>query len=277
MRTWKFALGYMPHRLWGNIIQAQILRKEGDNEFLTPQEFVQNDPSTEAYGKLTPMQKEVVSLIDSYSERELFRLFSKKPTVKVFLDTVDKQVIRDHIRPYIEKKLFRILEIARDNRLEIFVKEKGIRNIFPEDFLRIKHSPARAVFSFSYGEGLSYSLRVYQDGEPLDLLDTHVEIVSNSPAVIISRNRLCFVKDIEARKLTPFFNRSHISIPSEMEKKYFSSFVKNTLQEYEVETRGFKVDHIKPEKYAELVLELGLNQRPVFILSLFYNGRKVFR
>ncbi len=38
MKEVRFALGYMPHRLWGDILQAQFLEKETDKEFFFPRE-----------------------------------------------------------------------------------------------------------------------------------------------------------------------------------------------------------------------------------------------
>jgi len=106
MREIRFALGYMPHRLWGNILLAQILEKEAGKDFFSPGEYVQNDEDTAAYQRISPMQRKVVQLIDEYSDRNLHKVFSRTQTVKQFQDGVDPDFIRDHIRPYIEKRLY---------------------------------------------------------------------------------------------------------------------------------------------------------------------------
>ena len=148
MKEMRFALGYMPHRPWGNILQAQYVEKVSGKEFFTTKEFIQNDESTAAFQRLTPMQREVVRLIDSYSDRTIHRLFSKKGTVKEFQDKVPAEMIKDHVRPYIEKSLYAILEIARDNRFPIFIKEKSNQNVFPEDFLKIEKQTANCESAF---------------------------------------------------------------------------------------------------------------------------------
>ena len=129
MRESRFALGYMPHRLWGSILQPQVLEKEPDKDFFTPGEYIQNDSSTRAYQRLSPMQKEVLQLVDEYGDRSLHKLFSRHKTVKQFHDQVDQTTISSHIRPFIEKKLYAILVIARANRIPVFVKEKSNRSI----------------------------------------------------------------------------------------------------------------------------------------------------
>ena len=166
MREIRFALGYMPHRLWGSILQAQILEREPGKEFYSPGEYVQNDSSTRAYQRLSPMQREILRLMDQYSDRSLHKHFSRHKTVKQFLDQVDQDTVTGHIRPYIEKRLYAILEIARDNRIPVFVKEKSSRNIFQEDFLYLERKAAVPVFHFNYREGLSYSLFLIHGEHP---------------------------------------------------------------------------------------------------------------
>jgi len=276
MREVIFTLGYMPHRLWGSILQAQFLEKEKEKEFYFPSEYIQNDESTQAFQRLSPMQRTVVQIVDAYSERNLHRKFSKKKTPKEFLDSVDRDTILNHIRPYIEMQLFKALEIARDNRFRIFVKDKGNRNIFPEDFIQIEKQPADPVFIFNYTEGLSYSLTLIHGENKLNLNQSYVEIVSHDPCTVLLENSLFFISEIDGKKLKPFMLREQVQIPAEVEQKYFASFVRNTLRDFNTITEGIGIKELKPIKEAELVLEEGINYKPVLILSFFYNGQAIY-
>ena len=276
MRELRFALGYMPHRLWGNILQAQFLERESDSEFYYPTEFIQNDESTKAYQRLTPMQKEVVALIDSYSDRNLHKLFSRKATVKQFQDTVESEAIQNHIRPYIEKQMHRILSIVRENRMSVFVKDKGHRNVFPEDFVKMERSSAVPIFTFNYHEKLTYSLSLHLNDLPLDLLNEPVEIITNLPCNLIIGDRIIHVDDIDSKKLVPFLKKQEVIIPGEIEDRYFESFVKNTLRDYRVVSNGIGITESIPNKQAELVLEMGLKNQPVWILSFLYDAHVVY-
>jgi superfamily II DNA or RNA helicase len=276
MKEARFALGYMPHRLWGNILQAQILERQDGNEFYTPGEYIQFDESTSAFGKLTPMQQEVVRLMDRYSDRSLHKLFSREKTVKMFQDKVDQHTIREHIRPYIERCLYKMIEIARDNRIPLFTKEKSVRNVFPEDFLKVEKVAAEPVFRFVFDHELAYQLDLYQGDRRLVLNTGHVEIVSHMPAVLILGNSLFFVNEIDAKRLTPFFTREQLIVPREVERKYFSTFVKNTLRDFDCHVSGFQVERIDPSREARLVLEMGFDQSPVWILTFYYNDYKIY-
>jgi hypothetical protein len=277
MRESRFALGYMPHRLWGSILQAQVLDKEPDKDFYVPGEYIQNDDSTRAYQRLSPMQREVVRLIDEYSDRNLHHQFSRQKTVKQFQDAVEPSMIKDHIRPFIEARLHAILVIALENRLPVFVKEKSSRNIFPEDFLHLERTPAVPVFSFRFSGQLSYALSLIHEDHRLILKDAPVEIVSNDPASIILGTSLYFIREIDGRKLKPFMTRDRILVPPEFREKYFASFVRTTLQNFNAMTEGFEVRSVVPEKRAHLSLEHGISNKPVLILTFHYNQYSVTR
>jgi SNF2 family DNA or RNA helicase len=277
MRESRFALGYMPHRLWGSILQAQVLDKEPERDFYTPGEYIQNDSSTKAYQRLSPMQKEVLHLMDKYSDRNLHRIFSKQKTVKQFQDLVDQATIDKRIRPFIEKQLYEILVIARENRIPVFVKEKSSRNIFPEDFLRLERRPVTTVFSFRYKEQLSYALTLYHGEHQLDLKDAPLEVITNDPAIIILGDVLYFIDDIDGKKLKPFTSKDRILVPSQFEGKYFASFIRNTLRDYNALTEGFEVRTIEPSYKAGLILEMGISKKPVWILTLQYNNHIISR
>lgn len=276
MREVRFALGYLPHRIWGNILQAQFLEREAGREFYYPREYIQNDPGTLAYQRLTPMQREILGHVDAYSDRNLHRKFSKKGTTKEFLETVGKETVQGHIRPFIEQHLHVILEIARDNRIAVFVKDKSNRNVFPEDFVHIDKIAADPQFSFKYGDRLTYSLMLLHDGKRLPLKGKPLDIVCNRPCVIILEDHLYFVNEIDGKKLIPFRDKEDMLIPEGMEEKYFSSFVRNTLRDFDAVTDGFTVEDFKPARRIELVLEEGINQQPVWNLYFWYNEQRIF-
>jgi superfamily II DNA or RNA helicase len=276
MREIRFALGYMPHRIWGNILQAQFLERESGKEFYHPREYIQNDPGTQAYQRLTPMQREIVSLIDGYSDRNLHKAFSRRGTAKDFLESVDDESIKAHIRPFIETRLYKVLEIARDNRIALFTKDKSNRNVFPEDFIRIEKIPADPLFSFRYGDQLTYSLSLNHGNQTLSLKDRPVEIICNKPCALILEGTLYFINEIDGNKLRPFMRLQQVLIPAEMEHKYFSTFVRNILRDFNTVTEGISIQDLQPVLKAELVLEVGVQLQPVWILQYWYNKQRIF-
>ena len=278
MKRYFFALGYIPHRLWGNILIPQLLEKNEESLYYVTGEILLKNEESLSYQRLSPMQKEVVSMIDEYNDRKLHRLFSKKSTVKEFQDTIDEETVKNHVRPYIEKRLFAVFQIAAENNFKVFIKDKSRQNIFNDDFLTLHKRAARPFFQFQRTEeNTFYRLTILREDEQVELIHDHAEVISNRPASILLGKDIYFIKNIDAKKLTPFFSKPHILIQKNQEDKYYKSFIASILKEYDtVDTTGFEVREIVPEKTATLTLEFGLNNEPVWLLTLKYNQYKIY-
>ncbi|MEX0981871.1 MAG: DEAD/DEAH box helicase [Bacteroidales bacterium] len=278
MKKYFFALGYISHRLWGNILIPQLLEKNGDSLYYATGEILLKNEGSLSYQRLSPMQKEVVSIIDEYNDRKLHRLFSKKGTVKEFQDTIDAETIKNHIRPYIEKRLFAVFQIAAENNFKVFLKDKLRQNVFNDDFLTLHRRAARPFFQFQRTEeNTLYRLTILRGGEQVELIHDRAEVISNRPASILLGKDIYFIEHLDAIRLTPFFFKRHITIQKTQEEKYYKSFIASILKEYDtVETTGFEVREIVPEKIATVTLEFGLKQEPVWLVSLKYNQYKIY-
>jgi len=274
MKKYFFALGYIPHRLWGNILIPQLLEKDEQTLYFVTGEILLKNEEALSYRRLTPMQKEVVNLIDEYNDQQLHRLFSKKKTVKEFQDTIDAEMVKKHVRPYIEKRIYQVLKIAAENNFHLFFKEKSRQNIFADDFLKLHRHHARPYFQFKRTEEhIYYKLSILRPDGPVDLISERAEVISNNPASVLLDKEVYFVDDIDGVKLTPFFEKENISIDKSFELKYFKTFIANTLKEHDaVGVEGFEVTDTLPERSASISLEHGINQEPVWIVSLKYNN-----
>lgn len=272
-----FALGYIPHRLWGSVLIPQLLEKDETNMYFVSGEILLKNEDSMSYQRLTPMQKQVVSIIDEYNDKMLHRLFSKKATVKEFQDTIDENTIKEHIRPYIEKRLYEVLRMAGEYRFKVFLKEKTTQNIFPDDFIELTREPFYPKFIFKKGdENTKYRLSVSQTGAAIDLISDNAEVISNRPAAVLIDKRILFIENTEGSKLKPFFSRENVVVQKTSEKKYFSSFIRNTIKEHdEVENIGFEINDVQPEKKAILSLEIGIQQQPVWLITLKYNNYSI--
>ena len=277
MRKYFFALGYIPHRIWGTILIPQLLERDETLPYYVTGEILLKNDDALSYRRLTPMQKEAVNIIHEYNDQQLHRLFSKKKTVKEFMDTIDDVTIKEHVRPYIEKRLHAVLKIAVENSFTVFFKEKSRQNVFTDDFLVLHKRHATPYFRFQRTpEQTFYKLSILRDGEPVDLIHEEAEVISNSPASVLLGRDVYFVEKIDAVKMTPFFSKEHVAVQKRFEEKYFRSFVANTLKEHDaVETIGFEVKEIRAKKEAFLSLEYGISKDPVWIVTLKYNNFRI--
>ena len=258
-----FALLLFQHRLWGSIIMPYIIQKEINRGYYKLIECLSPFPNIDTLGTLTSEEREVIKIINEYTDRTLFKLFSKDKTVKEFLEKISPEKLESFIRPYIERRLYKCFTIARDENMQVYFQKTKTGTLHAEDQLFLSEDNAIPVFRFIRNEEQSaYNLSLESAGKLIDLRKNPVDIITMAPCVIRKDHRILFVSDIEGSKLRPFLTKENILIPKKSELKYFSGFVLNTINNYKVENTGFEIIEFTPGKEAILELETGLKGNP---------------
>ncbi|HSO78083.1 MAG TPA: hypothetical protein VLQ76_05905, partial [Bacteroidales bacterium] len=221
-----FILILTQHRRWGSILMPYIIERTAGVAYYRMVEALSPHPDNNTVSHLDNEENEIVRLINEYSDRNLYKLFSKHKSVKEFLETVGTHEFETLIKPYIETRISQCLHIALNDEVPVFLQKTKIDSLHPEDQLKIMPQPATPVFRFDRGpEGSTYNLMLFSGGASMNLRRGNVEILSNKPCIVRSNDRLLFVTDIEGAKLKPFLIRSSILIPRATEEKYFRTFV----------------------------------------------------
>ena len=269
----KFALALTRHRLWGYIFMPYIVVNESNNRFFKMIESLSPYYSDEIVKTLDNEERELVSIINEYSDRVLFRIFSKEKSVKDFLAGVTPEKTEKYIRPYIEKRIRKCFTIARDEGTICFLKRINSNIVHASDRLQLVPDPARPVFFFNRDiTGSTYKLKIEAEGKPIELFHNPIDILCNSPCIIRESDRLLLISDIDGHKLKPFLAKESITIPKVSEIRYFEGFVVNAVNRYKVEGNGFSIIESTAEKIAHLSLEEGIRSPAVIILSYNYSG-----
>ena len=273
-----FALILFQHRLWGSVILPYIIQKETNRGYYKLLECLSPFPNIDTLGTLTSEEREVVKIINEYTDRTLFKLFSKDKTVKEFLENITPEKLEKFIRPYIERRLYKCFSISRDENIPVYFQKTKAGTLHAEDLLYLSEENAKPVFRFVRNEEQSaYNLSLESAGKIIDLRQSSVDIICMSPCLIREDHRMLFVSDVDGSKLKPFLLKENILIPKKSEIKYFSSFVLNAINNFKVEGLGFEIIEITPEKEAVLELETGLKGTPVLItLKYNYQGNKIY-
>ena len=140
------------HRTWGLILLPYTFEKEPGKRFATIRESMSPWPSPDILGILTPDERDVVKLINDYSEKNLFRLFSKDTTVRKFIENMPADKIEKVIRPYIESKIYKVLSIVRDEGIPLFHQKIRTTNFHADDLLTVTQGGAEGIFRFNRTE-----------------------------------------------------------------------------------------------------------------------------
>jgi hypothetical protein len=268
-----FAVVLMHHRTWGPVLQPFTIEKEPGMRFCTVRDSLSPYPHSEVLSKLTSEEREIVKLINDYSEKHLHRLFSKEANIKKFIDSLTPEKLDNLIRPYIESKIHKVLTIVRDEGIPLFHQRIKTTNFHSDDLLHVSPGTVESMFKFTrLEEGTQYGLSLVHEGREVQLLNSGTEILVNTPCTIRHGNTIMFVPFLDSCKLKPFFVKEFISIPKSSEEKYFSTFVLNAVNNFTVKATGFSIVTEDPVMKPHLIAETGIRGVPVLILMYNYSG-----
>ncbi|MDR2809461.1 MAG: DEAD/DEAH box helicase [Tannerellaceae bacterium] len=257
------------HFGWKFYIYSALRTEDGNLQLLGAP-----DVGQEKERGVSPDRIALIKLLEEVSNQALMKAFSKQKSILAFLKEVKQETISRFIRPRIELANRKVIEAAQKTHIPIFRREEiSIKTFYKENRLHIIPSPAECLFNFVKDErGLRYFISLTCEGQEISLLKKPGVILSEKPCIVLTGKQIRFVENIEAKKLTPFFEKRHIAVPAQSEELYLRNFVFKTMQTYEVKIQGIPVREIKPEKKAFLSLERDFHQKLVFVLSFQYEN-----
>jgi SNF2 family DNA or RNA helicase len=183
---------------------------------------------------------------------------------------IPQSTVDNLIRPRIEKQCSKILDLARQTDIPFYFRETPtFRAISDHDKIELLPEKSRCLFNFIKDEnGLHYFISLTnKDGEIL-LQEKPAIVLSNEPCAVLLGNKIHQVENIDAKKLTPFFDKTHIDVPASSEKIYIEKFILKTIPKFDVRIEGIETIQRNPGKKA--VLELGEDFNSHLMLSLFF-------
>jgi hypothetical protein len=200
-----FAIILYQHRLWGSVILPYIIQKVADRGYYKLSECLSPFPNIDTLSTLTSEELELVKIINEYTDRNLFKLFSRDKSVKEFLENITAEKLEKFIRPFIERRLYKCFAIARDENIPLYFQKTISGNLHTEDKLFVSEEKAEPVFRFIRNEEQSaYSLKLESGGKLIELRNSSVDIICMAPCLIRKDHRILFVSDIDGSKLKPF-------------------------------------------------------------------------
>ena len=267
----QFAVVVSEHRRLGVLLQTFILTKNSSQSFHIINEPILPDHIEKSILQLTDEQKKIVAISYEYSEKQIHKVFSKKQNLRDFFNDLTPDYSEKFIRPYIERRIHKIVEILKNAEIPLLIKDKNSHTVYTDDWVDIVKEKAQVVFNFTKDEnGLKYLLTVRDQNQDLKLSQLTSINLSNHPTIVILNNKLYCIDNIDSKKLLPFFTKDFILIPQSMIRDYMETFIKNAIQSYPVKATGFTIDETVKEKKAILSPETNLKNEPVLSLTFKY-------
>lgn len=231
--------------------------------------------SSTAYKDLSLDEQSIVDLGERYTDRGLMNSFSKKKIEADFLDSVSAEEINIHIRPFIERKQEKLVELARKTKTPLFFREKiSVRDFRIDKAIEILQTPSTMVFHFSQTEIFTYHATIRNGLSNVVLYNQFFAPLVSSPAVAVIGRQLHYFTDVDVKKLKPFFNKKQIEVPQRSVPEYIRTFVMQCVKNFEVKAEGFSVFEQTYRPKAVLTLETDFDLQPALKLQFHYGARR---
>ncbi|MBN2485437.1 MAG: DEAD/DEAH box helicase [Bacteroidales bacterium] len=269
----QFILVLTEHRILGYIFSPYLVKREVNKEFCVTYDKITIQKLPQYSEILSPEQVQLVKYIENYNDQNLFKLFCKKKSTPYdFVNSLDKELFLAHVRPYIERQLVNCFDLMQYNPQPVY--HKILQNkIYDSDRIEIVDRENNTIFNFvRTPEGIRYKLTIEHNSHILSLNGKTGIVLVNEPCCIAIDNTLFVLRDIDSKKLLPFFDKESISISKQTEKKYFQSFVKNAIAKYKVKAEGFTIDEAESKPRGVVSLERNLSGHLSLVLKFLYDN-----
>ncbi|MGQ1889838.1 DEAD/DEAH box helicase [Thermophagus sp. OGC60D27] len=220
-------------------------------------------------------EKEMVKLLYTISDKELFRKFSRESNLRDFKNNIPQKILEERIRPEIENKMYRLVRMLAGSKVPAYFKQTGYSNVYRSDRLKIASTPCQPLFYVNVeGERMTYSLKFRQEKYPFSLSKKNPEVICASPAVLKNGNTLYYFDKFDSGKLNPFREKEYLHINgAKAIETYLSKFIIHIVEDYEIEGSGFEITTVPDHPEVKLVLENDLSLRPVLRFKFHYGNR----
>lgn len=244
---------------------------------VSPEVIRAEEQATHAGGKgeLSEMEKQIIAIAQSYSEKNLMKVYSRQQTVAGFLNSVTPEMLKKDLRPFIDRKIREMVRLIRTNQLSIYRKEPGVKLLYQHNRVCLAESEAEISFRFEITEqSFRYTAICHLDGEEVSLLKKRrYMLFSSKPAIFLLDDRLFAFKRIEASKLVPFLTRPYVEVPLAEAEKYLEMIALPLVSNYPADSSGFDMIREQRTCIPELSVERSLDDTAALQLRFRYGDR----
>jgi SNF2 family DNA or RNA helicase len=273
----RFVITLSEHRIFGQIFSPYLIKKEKQQGYYSIHERVAIHNLDKYSELLLPEEVQLVRYIEEYSEPNIVKVFSKKKVnSREFFAKINKEQLDEQIRPFIEKRMAKCIDILLTTPVPVYVKVLQ-NNLYEDDRVTELIDEGSTVFNFiRSSDSFRYFLSIEHNNKQLKLTGTNGIIFLDNPACILINNSLFVFRDIDGKKLIPFLNKEFINVPHTAEKKFFETFVRNTIKKYKVNAQGFSIKDIESKPEAVISVERDLTGRFYLVLKFIYSENGIY-
>ena len=234
---------FTEHPIFGILLIPYIAERLNDGTLqLVEQAF---HASSEAISMMSEAERQAIDIASYYTEKYLMGLYSREKTVSRFLHKLSKDParIKNHIRPFIEKKLLEMLALIRENGLPFYQKQAGSKILYAHHAYHINPHDVEIRVTFHVdSKTFRYQLQCYYEGQSFSLSELKpVVVLTSSPVTLLLGMELYFFPHIESARILAFTKKRSISVDASQIEKYIDNIVIPIARYHEIETHGLNI------------------------------------
>lgn len=274
----KLIFAIAEHEALGMLIEGFVVEITRFRQFSLSSRRVSSYTAKDYIDRIPDGERQILNIIDQYSDEEILKRFGKrfnKPSE--FYKSMPEEVFQEHIRPYIDRRIAKVLQIMASQNLVVYRKGKR-REPVNEHPLKVNPVPAEVIFHFiRTGDGIEYRLAVTYGGKEVPITGKPWRIITTKPCWIVGEDSVMTIDErVDGNKLLPFITRDSIHISAKAEDKYFETFVLNAVRNFKVIASGFSIEEVTDFQQVFLTLEQLPDGFPSLSLSFGYANAEVF-
>jgi len=265
------------HEYLGFIFESYIVHLDEKGKLTYQHQNISSKNAREFSKGLDDRDFELIELMDSMQQETIVKKFSAKfmKPEEFFAKTYDKvkgnELIQEQIEDYLEKRRAKILDKIKGKHLY----EMG--NDGEPTWKKIEVLDRRASIQFHFmrtAENTNYYPTLFYQGKKLDLPNTTAYLICKNPAWMVLNGKLYgFEKQVDGKKLIPFFSKKFVVIPKNVEETYYNRFVAPLIASFDdIEAQGFEINKTGYDPHPVLTLSELHTAQTTTAPSLFDNG-----
>ncbi len=233
------------HEYLGYLLGAFVVQINSKNELTLLHQIVSSKNIKDFSSRLDSTDFELIKLIEAAQQETILKKFNPKkwPATDFFQKVYDPQkgdkLLQETITGYLENIKTVILEKIPHKPLFVMGND-GNPAWLP---LQIMPDKVRVFFHFKRNDTETHYFPILKyNTERLQIRHCEAFLFCDEPACLVIDNKLYyFGRNVDGKKLRPFFKKNHIVIPKNVEAQYYQRFVAPLVAAYDVFAEGFEI------------------------------------
>ena len=156
----EFIIALTEHRFLGTVFQPFFIQKK--ERFYSVVQLVKPRDLIGQEYQFKPYEKELVELIEKYSNERLMKKFSRAGSVSEFYSTLKTINLEKQVTPFKEKCMMKVASILMLSPVRLFKKDAKYSNLYDEDIIEVPPFFGRPEYNFERTETETrYQLKIF--------------------------------------------------------------------------------------------------------------------